>query len=89
MTPWPESDVVADRQVRKQAVILEEQPDRSLLRRQKQAGFDVGEDLIIESDRPGGGGRQTGEYPQQRGLSRTVRPEDTENFPGTNRELDL
>ena len=89
VTPRRESNVVADGQVRKQAVILEEQPDRSSFRRHKDAHFDVDEHQIVEPDRPGRGCGQTGEHPQQGGLSSAVRPKDAQDLPRTNRELNL
>ena len=70
----PEADIVADRHMRKQRVVLEDGIDRPLERRQRR---DV---LAIEQDFALGRIVEAGDQPQQRGLAAAGRPKQREEL---------
>ncbi len=77
---WREGDIVAYGQVREEAVVLEHDPDRTVLRRHPGVRLGVVEDHVTELDRPGGQRLQPGDDAQEGRLARSVRAQDAEDL---------
>jgi hypothetical protein len=69
-----ETDIVADTQMRKQRAVLRDHPDAPLVGRYRLPVIDYG--LAIERDRAAIGRIEAGDQTEQRGLSRSRRPDD-------------
>lgn len=78
-----ERDVLEDRHVLEQGVILKDETDVPLLDRESVDGFAVDDDL------PGGGHFQAGNHPQHRGLAAAARPEQSHQLAFANGEGDI
>ena len=74
--PQPEGDVLKDRQVAKEGVVLEHKADLTLA---DMGGRGV---LALQDHAPGIGGLQAGNHPQQRGLAAARGAEQGDEVPG-------
>ena len=78
-----ERDVLADRHVAEQRVVLEDEPDAPLLHRQLRRV------LAGQLDAAGVGRLQPGDDPQDRALARSRRPQQGDELPGRHLERDV
>ena len=79
----PEGDVLVDRQVREQRVVLEDRVDVALVGRQP------GDVLALELDRALGRLLEAADHPQRRGLAAAARAEEAEELAVADLEVDV
>ena len=79
----PEGDVLVDRQVREQRVVLEDRVDVALVGRQP------GDVLALELDQPGRRLLEAADHPQGRRLAAAGRPEEAEELAVLDLEVDV
>jgi hypothetical protein len=77
----PEGDVVGDRQVREEQVVLEDHAEAALVGGDVHAGGDVVPRLGADGDPPAVRRQQAGEHAQQRGLAGAVGPRTASTSP--------
>ena len=75
--------------MREQQVVLEDDPDRSLLHRHTDRLRRLVQHDAVERDAPGIDGQQPGEGAQHRGLARTVRPQQGDDLARCDAEIDV
>ena len=87
--PAAEGDVAAHVEVRKERVLLEDEPDRAALRRQVDAGVRVEPRLGAQRDPPPLRPQQPGDRAQHARLPRSRRPDERERLaPERRRQLE-
>ncbi len=87
--PSAEGDVPAHVEVRKERVLLEDEPDRAALRRQVDAGVRIEPRLRAERDPPPLRPQQAGDRAQDAGLPRSRRADERERLaPERRRQLE-
>ena len=78
-----EGDVLVDRQVREERVVLEDRVDVALVGRQP------GDVLALQLDQARGRRLEAADHPQGRGLAAARRAKEREEFPGLDLEVDV
>jgi len=78
--PATEGDVALDGQVRKERVLLEDEPDRPLLGPQVDPPLGVEPRLAVALDPSASGAGEPGDRPQHRGLPRAGRPDERDRL---------
>ena len=81
--PEPERDIVEDRHVGPQGILLEHHPDVALVRGNRIDG------LVIDEDPAGVGADEPRQHPEERGLPGSGRPEHGVKFAGSDGEGDV